>query len=831
VRDRHLRLLAGLGLLALALSATRALAGPEERFRGMPLPDALAKLAREGLAIVFSSELVKRDMIVEREPRGRWPNEILDELLAPHGLRSVPGPSGALLVVPAPRTGTIAGVVRIARSRDPIPGVRIVAGHAGVEATTDASGRFELGPLPEGRYRLDSAHPGYLARGPAEVSVRAAKATRVTLVLDPAYASEEVLVRASQTGAEDPVTRETLDRSGIGTAPQIAHDPLSGVERLPGVVATEREGGLHVRGGGSRESKIVLDGVEIRDPFHLEESGGPIGMVDSRDLGDVGILTGAFPAEHGGVLSGVIEMTTLDPGDEVSTAIALSTEDARIESRGELSDRTGWLVSARRGDPVELLEGLGADPAYSPSYWDFLVKTDTRIGSSSLSFHFLGGRDLVQGSAEDDVIRTVREPGTFQNVHGTAYGWAKLAQPVSDRLFFETVLSVGRIRLDRSGSSPRALEVHDLRSTSTLGLKQDWLFETAHGTWKWGVDLEHTSTEYEYEMVPAPGSPDLATVALAPAPSGNEIGVYVSDRIPLSGKGWLELGLRFDAQSWVPGSQGTLGPRLNAAVPIGPRSLVRIGWGLFSQPQGIDELQVEDGLAAFQATERAEHRVVSLEHELPTGVVLRASAYQKKMTDVPVRYENLYDPYGFFPEASWDRVAIAPDAARAEGFEVAALGPVGERIAWWASATLARAEDRIGSEWVPMSWDHRNALDAGLRWDLPAGFRLSLAGSYRSGRPTTPVSWTDGLAPALGARNSARLPSYRRIDASIARTFRLRGTTLEAKLTVLNLLNEANPCCVVGFESETLPDGTVTTRPVLRDGLPLFVTAGVEWRF
>ena len=71
-------------------------------YLGLSLRDALTRLQAGGLRIVYSSDLVRRDMRVETEPRSRWPQEVLNELLRPHGLESRPGPGGTVLVVQAP---------------------------------------------------------------------------------------------------------------------------------------------------------------------------------------------------------------------------------------------------------------------------------------------------------------------------------------------------------------------------------------------------------------------------------------------------------------------------------------------------------------------------------------------------------------------------------------------------------------------------------------------------------------------------------------------------------------------------------------------------------
>ncbi len=64
-----------------------------------PLAAALEDLQARGLPIVFSSNLVRDDLRVETVPTAGSPRRLLDQLLAPHGLRVQDGAGGRLLVV------------------------------------------------------------------------------------------------------------------------------------------------------------------------------------------------------------------------------------------------------------------------------------------------------------------------------------------------------------------------------------------------------------------------------------------------------------------------------------------------------------------------------------------------------------------------------------------------------------------------------------------------------------------------------------------------------------------------------------------------------------
>ena len=69
---------------------------------GRPLTDALSELQSQGLRIVFTSQLVRPEMRVEAEPVSGDPRRILDEILAPHGLRAEERIGGTLVIVRAP---------------------------------------------------------------------------------------------------------------------------------------------------------------------------------------------------------------------------------------------------------------------------------------------------------------------------------------------------------------------------------------------------------------------------------------------------------------------------------------------------------------------------------------------------------------------------------------------------------------------------------------------------------------------------------------------------------------------------------------------------------
>jgi Ca-activated chloride channel family protein len=117
---------------ALAVPSAGVAADPPRPYVGLTLGDALADLQARGLRVIYSDDLVRPEMRVVAEPTAAWLHDVLEQLLAQHGLTARVGPGGNLLVVragPAPVTVTI---VR------PVAG-EVTTGEVAVEATVDSS--------------------------------------------------------------------------------------------------------------------------------------------------------------------------------------------------------------------------------------------------------------------------------------------------------------------------------------------------------------------------------------------------------------------------------------------------------------------------------------------------------------------------------------------------------------------------------------------------------------------------------------------------------------------------------------------------------------------
>ncbi len=775
--------------------AGHARAGPAGmcRYAGRPLPEALADLRAFGLELIYSSDLVRPDMIVGTEPPVLSPRRVLDVLIAPFGLETRDGPGGRILIVRP-------------------------AGGAGPDSSSSPRRPGGAGPLtttPEYRERV------------------------------------EVNARASAAGGDQPEPRTTLTREDLGRPAQLGGDPNRTIGRLPGIASGDKSAALTVRGGDSDEALFVLDGLAIDEPFHLKDFLGFSSIVDARALRSADVLTGVFPAEYGDRMSGVIDFSTIDPQGAGRTVAGASLINSNILSAGTWHQGDGqWLVSARSWYPdmiLDIVDPGGED--INPSYQDLLGKVQVRLARGSvLSAHFLAARDTLDYLAD---LKDARVRAGEDN----RYAWINIKTPWTARLYSQTVLSRGWLDRSRRGSvvggSRGEALVRDERSSSFLGFKQDWIFGAGgRSSLKWGASARRVAAEYDYRShveygdpaaggVPPAGADPPAAMdrVLALAPSGSELGAYVAERLRVLAPLTLEMGLRWDRRTLT--AEDQLSPRLNLLYALGPRTSLRAGWGLFHQSHGINELQVEDGVGVFFPAESAEHRQVGFDHRFAAGLTLGVSAYDKEMSQLHPRYENLFDPIQLFPESEPDRVRIAPDRALARGIEIVLGMDRGRPLSWRAGYALASVEDEIDGVWVPRSWDQRHALDFDMNYRRGGAWEFNLSGKYRSGWPTTAVraesvqnpDGTSAIRPIVGPRNAERYPPYHRLDFKMSRRLPLDHGTLTLFLEVTNLYGRNNVCCVGDFRYTPQADGTVRVERDERYWLRLLPVAGLTWEF
>lgn len=255
----------------------------------------------------------------------------------------------------ATKGGNVYGRVIDRNSREPIPGVYIRMLGTRWGAVTDAAGKYKIAGMPAGSYTLEASHLGYHKQQLEKIIIHVDSTARGDLeLLEAELSLHEIVVTPGSFDLmrEESAARQTLSREDIQSIPQFGEDIYRAVKRLPGIASNDYSARFTVRGGEHNEVLVLLDGLELYEPFHLKDiNGGGLSIVDVQAIGGLTLITGGFPAEFGNRLSGVFDITSAAPNAaRRRTSLGISFLNARFMSEGTFAgDQGQWLFSARRG--------------------------------------------------------------------------------------------------------------------------------------------------------------------------------------------------------------------------------------------------------------------------------------------------------------------------------------------------------------------------------------------------------------------------------------------------------------------------------------------------
>lgn len=115
---------------------------------------------------------------------------------------------------------------------------------------------------------------------------------------------------------------------------------------LPGVQsASEISNGLYVRGGSPDQTLTLVDGMILYNPAHL---GNFTSTFNSNALQDLRLIKGAFPAEYGGRLSSVLDITLRSGTKERDKGtVGLGAINSFLTMEGPLTDNSTYMIAGR----------------------------------------------------------------------------------------------------------------------------------------------------------------------------------------------------------------------------------------------------------------------------------------------------------------------------------------------------------------------------------------------------------------------------------------------------------------------------------------------------
>ncbi len=711
-------------------------------------------------------------------------------------------------------------------SNIPLPFANVVVSGTNIGAVTDIDGNFQYFGLIPGFIRVEVSYIGYQNAISPEIEVTAAKTPFIEIRMQRSELKiEEVTVNASpyRKTEESPLSLKTIGISEIEKSPGANRDISKVIQSFAGVQSSPSfRNDVIIRGGGPSESRFYLDGVEVPNINHFATqgaSGGAIGILNADLIREINYYSGAFPANRGNALSGVLEFSQVDGNSEklkFRGAVGASEVSATLD--GPLSDRTSFVVSARRSYLQLLFSAL--ELPFLPTFNDLQFKVKTRFDKKNeLTIIGLGAIDQFDLNLDienpDEQQRYILSQLPINEQWNYTVG--AVYKHYLDNSF--QTLTVSRNHLNNSAykylDNNESSEQNKILDYNSEEIENKIRAENTHRSngWKinyganmeWVQYLNNTSQRRFYNggILNVNYETDLSLFKWGLF--GSMSRSFLNDRLSLS------YGMRFDANNYSSSMNNLLkqfSPRVSASWLLTNQWSINANVGRYYQLPAYTSLGYkENGEFVNKANHlkyiQADHFIAGVEYKPQTSMQFSAEAFLKKYNNYPFSVRDgisLSNKGADFGVVGNEEV-LSSSKGRAYGAEFQARLKTSSGASMNLSYTLVRSEfENAAGEYLVSSWDSKHLLvftstmplgkdwQAGARWRWIGGLPYT---PYDMEKSSLVEAWNLTGAPYLdnSQLNSKRFDAFHQLDLRVDKTYYLKKLSLKFYLDIQNLYN------------------------------------------
>ncbi|MBS1518758.1 MAG: TonB-dependent receptor [Bacteroidetes bacterium] len=659
---------------------------------------------------------------------------------------------------------------------------------------TDKSGKYNVAVEP-GSYEVKVSHPGYDKYSFRNFTVKSGEKKILDIFLiEKIITTDEIEVYGIfRQKQEDLRTSLYNIRPGnVKVLPGAVEDVLRSLQTLPGVTSpNDFTSQLIIRGSGPDQNLIVVDDVEIFNPYRLY---GLVSMFNPETLSDISLITGGFPAKYGDRLSAVLDVTNRE-GDRnrtFGTSLNASISNANIIFNGKnpFSIPGSWIVSSRRTyydliiGPFAKKAGLISDDSSFPSFRDIQFKI--ALGSFNKSKFLINGVfsrdgvDIIPGPdntnpdsvAVNDVSRNEMLSAAWhfspaKNFNSrTTLSWyrntgdndfnSELLDPLIDG---ENYTPEQRDSLRQIGAL-FGLKFDSKYSFRKFSLSNNNVITGKNTTQEFGAGVDIVRTDLSYKLV----VDDQLRSLFQSLPTAsaflddfnlngeNNLRVYLYGQslFKVNSRFFIQPSLRLDYFQII--RKPYIAPRLNLGYALDPLTTIRFASGLYYQSPGLEKLidgrtfyDLKDAYEKDLKAERSFHVVLGLDRWITNEWFLKTEGYYKRFSNLleqelltGERYEySLIDPLNTDPVyvknySSWQRSAqkVAYDSLTTNPVNIGTGNAYGFEISLEKKFTSPRTK-LYGWINYSLSFSDRNKYDVTTPYRFDQRHTANIVLNYR----------------------------------------------------------------------------------------------------
>ncbi|MEM1042186.1 MAG: TonB-dependent receptor [Bacteroidota bacterium] len=718
-------------------------------------------------------------------------------------------------------SASVSGTVRDATTGETLIQATVFAADAGIGTTTNSQGFYVLAGVPAGEVTLIVSYLGYaperrtLTLGPDEHR-------RLDLALRPeTLEGGEVVVESE--GPLEETKAVGLQRVPMQLVQQIPsaveNDLFRALQFLPGVkAASDFSSKLYIRGGSPDQTLILLDGTTVYNPTHFF---GFFSTFNTDAIKDVQVYKGGYPAEYGGRLGSVVDVSNRDGNrNRLAGKASVGLLAARVNAEGPVrlgGMRGSWFLAARRSTLEPLLAALREREPFIPEGFYFYDLNGKLSLDASPNDRF----SLAFYAGTDDVDFPYAEDARFDLRYGNQTGSARYTRILSDRIFATLRLTGSRyVNFPKAEVAGVTFERRNTIDDYSAKADVEWLasrgLELKGGFWGGHLRLR-LSDVFD-------GRETLDSRLESTYASG-----YLQTTLRPTASLTLTGGLR--ANYFSSGDYLRFEPRLQADQRLGERVLAQAAYGRYYQFLTLVSNEAFSGFDVWTTTAEGvppsygDQFILGLKTRPLPNLGVDVEGYVRTLRDLFEIDPTLPDVSGFdYPDifrfgegyATGVELFVERPRGRVHGFVAYTLALTQRKFVGADGQAVNPHPVTAEPQFFSPKHDRRHdlavvaGLELGRGWTLTGSFVYATGQAYSepvgSYSIDPPIGSVDGDAVVTSGLNRARLPAYHRADIGFTKTGRLFGLgDYEFRMQGVNVYSRRN----VWFNQIDLDDNPV----------------------
>ena len=760
---------------------------------------------------------------------------------------------------------TLSGYIRDKSSGETLIGATVSIKSNAKGISSNQYGFYSI-TLESGKYNMVCTSVGYKSQ-PISIDLNMDTSMNIDMETGVALSQEVVVtarkrdnnVKAAQMG------KVSLQIEQIKSVPAFLGevDLLKVIQLLPGVRnAGEGSAGLYVRGGGPDQNLILLDDAVVYNTGHLF---GFFSVFNSDAIKNVTLIKGGMPAQYGGRLSSVLDVSMKDGNNQkiqVDGGIGLIA--SRVSIQGPLKkEKASFIISARRTyidaltKPFMSKTGQFSGSGYY--FYDLNTKLNYKFSDKDrlfLSGYF--GRDVFDFVNGQESLN-VKIPW------GNATGTLRWNHVFTKKLFVNTTAVYNDYNFTFQAKQDQ-FDIQLASGINDVSIKQDYdYYPYAKHKIKFGAAYTY------HKFSPSIVSGRQDSVEFDPINPqlkyANEASAYIQDDWEISSKFQINGGLRYSMFQQIGPYKlyktDADGNKIDSTLFSGGKPVKTYG-GL--EPRVTLRYSINDETSIKMSASRNLqfiHLVSNSGTTLPTDIWV-PSTYKVKPqlswlyaaglfknfknnmfeTSIEFYYKDMQNQIeykeGYTPNTLDDTEnSFVFGKGWSYGSELyinKAKGKFTGWIGYTLSWTWRKFADLNFGEKYPAKYDRRNDLSLVGMYSLNKKWKLSATFVYGTGNAATlPERFyiVDGILSQEYSRiNQYRLPSYHRLDVAAILTPKKnenRKWKSEWVFSVYNVYNRKNPYFIYFDQTGSLAQGNLQIQAKQVSIFP--VIPSVTWNF